>query len=73
MYEETTLGEVDEYGEQLELLDGQRFEVNPSDAPTVITWTPTTQLEITKGGKGRFPVKIRHVVYDRTIQARVLR
>ena len=70
MYEQTTLGEVEEYGEELELLDGQRFKVKPSDAPIVSTWLPTTQLDITEtDSDSMFSIKIRNVALDREVSA----
>jgi len=42
------LMEVINEGEKISLLDGSEWQINPGDIPTVCTWTPTSELSITK-------------------------
>ena len=42
----TTLIEVDDDGELLEMADGTLFEIEPADTPTVILWVESAQIEI---------------------------
>lgn len=42
------LMEVLNDGEEIILLDGSEWHVNPGDMPTVCTWIPTSELTITK-------------------------
>jgi len=37
---------VSKNGKVLTLLDGSKWTVRPSDTPTVCTWLPTTQIEV---------------------------
>lgn len=46
------LMEVDTEECTLTTLDGEKYNVNPSDITVCCTWTPTTEIEIvTVGGK----------------------
>jgi hypothetical protein len=49
----TTLMEVDDDGEWLEMIDGTRYQVTPGDSVTSILWLPTSEVEIVPS-KGDF-------------------
>ncbi|MDP3684707.1 MAG: hypothetical protein Q8S01_12330 [Ignavibacteria bacterium] len=40
--------EVKSNGEKIILLDGSEWLINPEDIPSVCTWIPTAELNITK-------------------------
>jgi hypothetical protein len=41
-----TLQEVINDGEKISLMDGSVWWINPTDIPTVCTWIPTAEIEI---------------------------
>lgn len=50
-----TLIDVSKNGKVLTLLDGSKWEVRPSDTPTVCTWIPTTSIEISLDDDHAYP------------------
>jgi len=40
------LNEVINDGQNVSLMDGSIWEINPGDMPTVCTWIPTAEIEV---------------------------
>ena len=40
------LNEIINDGEKIRLIDGSLWQTNPGDIPTVCTWIPTAEIEI---------------------------
>lgn len=40
------LNEVINDGEKISLMDGSIWQINPGDMPTVCTWIPTAEIEV---------------------------
>jgi len=38
-------------GEKINLMDGSTWQINPGDMPTVCTWIPTAEIEITRNNE----------------------
>ena len=48
------LDEVINDGEKVSLMDGSIRQINPGDMPTVCTWIPTAQIEISSNDDSTF-------------------
>jgi hypothetical protein len=48
------LNEVINDGEKISLMDGSIWQINPGDMPTVCTWTPTAEIEISSNDDSTF-------------------
>jgi len=62
--------EVKESGEEIELMDGSRWAINPSDIPTVCTWIPTAEIKIKLIDKSSlYPYEIINMNIDVSVRA----
>lgn len=48
------LNEVINDGEKISLMDGSIWQINPEDIPTVCTWIPTAEIEISTNDDSTF-------------------
>lgn len=48
------LNEVINDGEKISLMDGSIWQINPGDMPTVCTWIPTAEIEISSNDDSTF-------------------
>ena len=48
------LNEVMNNGEKISLMDGSLWLVNPGDIPTVCTWIPTAEIEVSTSNDSVF-------------------
>jgi len=48
------LNEVMNNGEKISLMDGSLWLVNPGDMPTVCTWIPTAEIEVSTSNDSVF-------------------
>lgn len=49
-----TLNEVINNGEKISSMDGSIWQINPADMPTVCTWIPTAEIEVSASGDSVF-------------------
>ena len=47
------LNEILNDGEKISLMGGSVWQINPWDIPTVCTWIPTAEIEITQNNEDR--------------------
>ena len=48
------LNEVINDGEKISLMDGSIWQINPGDMPTVCTWIPTAEIEMSSNDDSTF-------------------
>ena len=48
------LNEIINSGEKISLMDGSIWQINPGDMPTVCTWIPTAEIEISSNNDSSF-------------------
>lgn len=71
--EELSLIEVSDDSETLELIDGSRWEVEPTDIVTVCTWIPLDTIRVRLiEPASLWPYRLTNVGMDATVRARKL-
>lgn len=61
------LNEVINDGEKISLMDGSVWWINPGDMPTVCTWIPTAEIEVSASDDSVFD----HTLTNRNIEVSV--
>ena len=70
-FEEGVLKAVADEGMNLFLLDGTKWNINPGDIPTVLTWVPGTTVRITIVNEESFyPHILYHAGTGSSVRAR---
>ncbi len=57
-------------GEQVVLMDGTKWMINPGDLPTVCTWLPTSSIKVQKmNTNDMFAYKLTNLSIDVSVYA----
>jgi len=57
------LNKIIDDGEKITLMDGSVWSINPGDTPTVCTWIPTAEIEISESNDSVFD----HILTNKNI------